>query len=823
MSIATLIAPLMATRCFVSYRLEWNPDAGKYDKIPIDPRTQRNCNPFELETCVTGAEILASGLPVALVLSEALQVFCIDLDSVRLPDGNWTPETHTICSWFPGAAFELSVSGRGLHILGRAQLERHRVSQDENPWIQVYSRKRFIALTGAEFSGSLDTWHTDAVVRVINAYLPEPIQPETPDVWTYGPYESFRGGITDDARLIEALLHARGGARATFGEGATFRDLWECNSERLAIAYPAESAGKAWNYSGADQALANMLAHATGCDCERILRLMQYSGLRRDKWQYHRTYLRDTILRAVRGKIPAVAPSLHQGPAETRNAECYPQLTETALPQPMAPQPLVSNAQLATVTTDDTAVPPLAYDSALEIRKSWPPGSYISEADQHVIFNGWTYLRDRHALIGPDAKIRSPSEFDVMFGGYEWQMTVDGLKPGKSAWECFSQSQLIKFPQAEGMRFEPTLPPLSRVEHHGFWYINSYMPLNIRRVAGDPSIFLEHMDKLFPYGDDKLIYLSFMAFCVQFKGRKADWTPLVQGCEGNGKTFLSRTLEYCLGEPYVYFPTPNNFHNHFNAHLYGKLLICLEDLQISEAKGSVWETLKPMITQDRQEITFKGRDGSMREVCYNFTLNCNPRNSVKMTRNTRRIAPFYCPQQYAPDLERCGMGEKYMQRLFGWAKDDNMYGWAVVFDYLSTFQIPERFHPGIGAHRAPKTTSVETAIKYGRGYIEQEVLNAIETGKPGFCGGFVSSHCLDQLLIELGHARRISRTMREDIMSDLGYRLHNDLMGGRCSEPLPDNTQPYLYVPVEGHPSEGHGWQRGRVEKAYWDAQLARR
>lgn len=810
MSVATLIAPLLAVRCFIAYKTVWDATAGKFKKLSICPRSQRVIDAHESGYWVTGAEILGTGLPVGIVLTEQLGVFCIDLDTVLRSDGTWHPLAHEMCATFNGAAIELSVSAKGLHIFGCARIGEHRVSRKDLPEMQIYSRNRFIALTGNSLVGRLDLDFTAQLREVIAKYLPEPLASAADDVWTTQSYPGYRGGTDDDARLIESLINARGGARHAFGDGAHFRDLWYCNKPVLINAYPPESEGKEWNYSGADQALANMLAFATGFNCERTMHLMWYSGLRRDKWKDHKAYLRDTILRAVRGKIPAPA-------ADAASAEASGVAPHTGHRQqaPTAAPALAYDASPA-LTAHSLSVPELPpFDK--------PRGAYLADFDQEALFRGCTYLRERHGVIIPDSRILSPREFDVMFGGYEFQMDVDGRKPSKSAWECFSQSRLIEFPRAEGLRFDPSRAPLERIERQGQIFINSYKPLNIERVKGDPALFLDHMSRLFPIAEDLQIMLAYMAFIAQCKGKKADWTPLIQGTQGNGKSFLSHALEYCIGECYTYWPKADKLGNDFNAHIYGKLLLCVEDLYISEAKGAVWETLKPMVTMDKLEVTPKGVDSAMKEICFNFMLNSNHKRAIRLTRNERRIAPFYTPQQYEADLFRWGMNEDsgYFVRLYDWARHHQ--GFAVIFDYLMDYRIPDRLHPGVGARRAPKTSSWEQAVRTGMGQLEQEVMEAIAAGKPGFRGGFVSSTAIDFLLMENGMSRKMTRQAREDLMGNIGYQLHEDLPAGRVMQPLPDGTTPLIYVPRDGHPSQGHGWQRGRVEALYWEAQKVSR
>jgi hypothetical protein len=163
--------------------------------------------------------------------------------------------------------------------------------------LEVYTRRRFILVTGTQGTGNVQTDHTEALQKLIADYLPEPATRHATE-WTTEPVAGWSGGT--DEQIIAALRN-RVGPHAAFGLGATFSDLFDCNEEVLTRAFPSSN-GKTWDGSAADQALANHIAYGTGYDCERTLRIMFASALARDKWA-REDYLRRTILTAVAGKI----------------------------------------------------------------------------------------------------------------------------------------------------------------------------------------------------------------------------------------------------------------------------------------------------------------------------------------------------------------------------------------------------------------------------------------------------------------------------------------------------------------------------------------
>lgn len=806
MSLANLIAPLMGRKCAVAYRLAPRTDGRKADKITIDPRTGRNCDYTDSANWFAPDELINAGWPVGLVLHPELNLFCVDLDEawichtcqqisldckcVDRSAHGWSAFATGICNAFPGAGIEVSVSGRGLHVIAAADLKRvpaHRTSDDTIRGLEIYTRKRFIALTGTGYVGDIRVDHTAMLQAAIAQYLPgDPGIAVGINWWTDGPQWSPNLTHLSDADLIQIMIGSKPSANVAFNGQAGVRELWTGDTAAMIATYPTNIPGKQWDYNRADQALATHIAYFTAGDCERTRRIFFMSGLRREKWD-RPDYIRRTITRACQTKIEhaRTKEGITVGAAQVLETSAAIEPTMVSAATIPAPPPIGD--------------PPIAAMDAAPATGRKPPGTWMTRNDQHDLFTGVTYVCDIHQALTTDGRLLKPNQFDVAYGGYEFQMTLDGAVTVKSAWECFTLSRCTIFPKVQGVYFDPRQEPGKRVQRDGLVYVNTWMPIDIAATPGDVTRFLQHLHNLLPNERDRTIFLSYMAFVAQFKGHKARWTPLLQGVPGNGKTWLSHVLQYCVGKRYCYWPIAKELGNHFNAGFYGKLLICVDDLVISEAQGSMWEALKPMITNDQLAITPKGVDTVSREICFNLILNANPKDAVRKTRDDRRIAPFHCAQQHEHDLIRYGMqdGGDYFSDLNGWA---DAGGYANIYHYLLHYPIAEEFHPAGKSWRAPKTSATESAIRASLGIVEQEILECIETGKPGFRNGWISSIAVDQLLERIGK-RAVSRNKRAEIIETLGYQVHPDLATGRVF--LEDGTHPTLYVTRAGGHESG--------------------
>ena len=213
---------------------------------------------------------------------------------------NGHPLPNTLMTRFNGCLIEVSHSNKGLHIIGTYTGDEPDHGCKNIPLgLEFYTSGRFVAL------GNMSTAVGDSSLNMtaqITATIPEyfPIsagdKPSTID-WTTT-HDVTSNPITDDDALIAKALSTQS-ASSVFGGGgkATFKDLWECNEEALCDAFPDDMRG--WDRSSADAALSQHLSFWCGGNCERIDKLMRKSALVRDKWDYHKSYIKRTVGGAV--------------------------------------------------------------------------------------------------------------------------------------------------------------------------------------------------------------------------------------------------------------------------------------------------------------------------------------------------------------------------------------------------------------------------------------------------------------------------------------------------------------------------------------------
>lgn len=727
---------------------------GKQIKVPVNPTSGEFINahnPVNWIDYKTAQSYAAMGKNIGFMLTHDDPFFFVDMDNCLQEDGQtWSPLALEICGLFPGAYVEVSQSGTGLHIIATGVPPDHSC-KNSGLGIEFYTESRMISLTSINIDdNAVKTNFNDELITLTNKWFPpHEVTYDGGQAWTTT-HDPLSHPLADDIALIDKACKSSSVANK-LGNGITFADLWNGVSESLDSAWPMDSRtdGICYDASMADQSLAQRLAFWTGGNCERIQSLMMKSGIARDKWK-RKQYLHNTILRAV-----------------SRQTDFYGK-TKTKLP-------------------DDVAKTQIVVVDSFQ---------YMPVDMQLKHFKGCVYVTNLHKVFTPNGSLLRQEQFNAVYSGYVFQISHDGKTTTKKPWEAFIDSQCVRYPIADAECFRPDMPSGAITEINGKTFVNTYVPIETYSEQGDITPFLDLFSKLLPCERDREILISYMAACVQHKGVKFQWCPLIQGAEGNGKTLLTLCVAYAVGEHYVHMPNSEQIAEKYNDWLFRKLLIGVEDVYVAAHKQEVMEILKPMISNKRLPMRAMRESQIMGDNFANLILNSNHRDAIRKNKNDRRICVFYTAQQDFHDIAACGMDGKFFPDLYKWLDE---CGYARVNYFLSNYAIKDEFNPATLCNRAPITSTTDQVLEESLGSIEQEILEAVNEELPGFAGGWISSMQLDELLKRKRMDHKLTRVKRTSVLSSLGYIKHPGLVDGRANNTIPfDGGKPRLYI-KEGH------------------------
>ncbi len=733
-------------------RTKWDEEKQKWDKKPIQANgwgMPWRSAPEKLMTFDAAVNALRIYPDAALgfVLSEADPFFCLDIDGCAVYDKDrkhigWTEQAKALVEMIPSGVTEVSMSGNGLHVFGSCVDMPHACDNDAIH-SEFYTKHRAIALTG-NMSATPNNISSDCTFEVM------------PLVETFFPRDAATPKADGERATIAELEKAR--------EAAKFIDPELHYNNWLSVVMALHAAGVEADAEDTAFQIAQ----------EYTARSSKYSpGVLEYKWG---------SFRADGGSnLGTLYHHAKEGGYKTREeldvAAAFADYKDTLIPPPPPPMDV-----------------PEVYKS-LEVEQHIQgiqyPTDYLSE------FKDCAYIAARHSIYTPEGYVMDQKRFDAMHSGHQYALDQEARKCTDSPWEAFFKCRVYKFRRVANSCFRPDLPPGTIIQHEGRFHINTYHPIKVDRRPGDVTMFLTHLGKILPNERDRTILLSYMAALVQNPGVKFQWAPLIQGAEGNGKTFFTHCLEHAVGSNYTHYPQAHDLDNKFNAWMVDKLLIAIEDIHVPGHRSDIIEALKPLITGTRTPIQGKGVDQVTMTVCANFMFNSNHRGALGSAVKGRRYCVFYTAQQEPEDLIRDGMAGSYFPDLYKWARGG---GFAFVTDWLHSYKIDEEFNPAGNCVRAPHTSMHSEVIDEALGVVEQEIMAAVLDDKPGFVKPWISSQAVDKLLRETHLESRVPRNKRKALIESLGYVRHPQLPEGRTNNAvLPDATRTTLFV-RKGHP-----------------------
>ena len=196
------LSALAAYDQFILWKLVPVPN-DKPKKLPVDHRTlqvfkkddgwQQDSNAWTSATnAIYLAGLCGSEYGVGFYFNADDPFYFVDLDNCLLPDNQtWSPVATTVMNCLPGAAIEISQSGRGLHIIGKGQTPEHGC-KNVPLGLELYTEGRFVALTGEGVIGDANTDSSLHLPHLVNTYFP-PKSYNKDQKWTTEPVPEWNG------------------------------------------------------------------------------------------------------------------------------------------------------------------------------------------------------------------------------------------------------------------------------------------------------------------------------------------------------------------------------------------------------------------------------------------------------------------------------------------------------------------------------------------------------------------------------------------------------------------------------------------------------
>lgn len=179
---------------------------------------------------------------------------------------------------------------------------------------------------------------------------------------------------------------------------------------------------------------------------------------------------------------------------------------------------------------------------------------------------------------------------------------------------------------------------------NGVPYVNTYSDRSVPEEpetfspeeARDIDIVEAHLRHLFPIEREREIFLSWMAYIVLTR-RRPNFAVMLQGVEGDGKTFFYMLLSVILGAENVGLVTGDLLEDRFTAFAEGRLVNVIEEVKwTGHNRHDVLNRIKPFITNAAVAVRRMHRDTYTVPNCTAYLLLTNYRDALPLTEGDSR-------------------------------------------------------------------------------------------------------------------------------------------------------------------------------------------
>lgn len=324
----------------------------------------------------------------------------------------------------------------------------------------------------------------------------------------------------------------------------------------------------------------------------------------------------------------------------------------------------------------------------------------------------------------------------------------------------------LKITTAYDYAYDPSQPTTMFFVQDKRRYVNTYSPSypepdhKLSEYAG--NLFGAHLRTLIAEPGYCKTLTDFMAFIVQYPGRKIRWAVFIQSVEGAGKTFLAKAMKAVLGPQHVRTIDCSTIKKGWNEWAFGAQLIVLEEVRVSGAnRHEIMNTLKPLISDDDNTINERNRNTRSTLNISNYMLFSNHHDALALTPGDRRYFVLKSPLQAKADV--LALGGDYFLPLFALLRDHP----GALRAYLNDWKISPDFNAD---GHAPVTTYLRDMVNDSASDLAAAVRRLLLEGDhPLAQYDIVSGKALQDLLFSEESLNRISAQQLGAVLREEGF------------------------------------------------------
>jgi hypothetical protein len=160
-----------------------------------------------------------------------------------------------------------------------------------------------------------------------------------------------------------------------------------------------------------------------------------------------------------------------------------------------------------------------------------------------------------------------------------------------------------------------------------------------------------HFEHLFANERDRKLLLDWLAYIVQER-RRISWAPLIQGTQGDGKTFFARMLMAVLGWENVAIVPGEALEEKYNHWMEGALLVFFEEVRLhGQDRYAAINRMKPWITNENITIRAMHRGSYGIVNTASIIAASNHKDAIPAGNQDTRYFPMFSRWQTKERLE----------------------------------------------------------------------------------------------------------------------------------------------------------------------------
>lgn len=345
--------------------------------------------------------------------------------------------------------------------------------------------------------------------------------------------------------------------------------------------------------------------------------------------------------------------------------------------------------------------------------------------------DGWVYCELDEVFYHISSK-RSVSKGSFNDAHRRFMLTKKDVLEGRSAPEQLPSDVALNIYQVPVVTTRMYLPGEDEIfTANGKDYVNSYddrgVPVLPDRLTAADREAVErvayHFEHLFAVARDRRLFMDWLAWIVQNPGKHPNWACLIQGTEGDGKSFFYELMATVLGFDNVKPLVAKALEEKNTAWAEGSQLVFVEEIRLAgHNRHDVLNAVKPLITNKAVSIRRMNVDWYSVLNVSSYLLTTNFRDAMPLTANDSRYMILFSRFQGKDALEEFSASDPtYYEQLF-----TSLEHAGALRKWLLDWTVSDDFRPYA---RAPYSSAKTEMVNYAKSE-EAEALEEILAESP---------------------------------------------------------------------------------------------